>query len=376
MSFIDLQAFLEKMPDRGIPACELSVLHRGEQVYRASVGFADPEKTRPASPDDLYWIFSASKVITCIAAMRLVEQGKMSLDDPVSRYLPSFSSLQVRRADGTLVPATKQMTLLHLFTMTGGMVYEIGADPIRNATDRSTVGIVSAMAQIPLAFEPGEHYRYSLCHDVLGAVVEVVSGMPFSKYLQENIFDPLEMKDIGFRPTEAQWARFSAAYQQNGTCEPPTLRDKLNCYALSDSFESGGAGLFSSVDDYAKLMTALSLGGTAKNGYRVLKPETVAMLGENRLSVTAQNDFVTTRLYGYGWGLCGRAHVNPTVSLSPTGVGEFGWDGAAGALALADPKNEVALFFCTHVRSCMYLYHKIHWRIIDMVYDTLGLTEK
>ena len=214
---------------------------------------------------------------------------------------------------------------------------------------------------------------YSLCHDVLGAVVEVASGMPFSEYLQKTIFDPLEMKDIGFRPTREQRARMSALYLQEGAASSPKLVPTENIYALSDEYESGGAGLFSSVDDYAKLLSALSLGGTAKNGYRLLKPETVAMMGENRLSEKARNDFVTTRLYGYGWGLCGRAHMDPLVSLSPTGVGEFGWDGAAGAFALADPKNHVAMFFGSHVRGVQYLYHKVHFKLVDLAYQAMGL---
>ena len=372
MSFSKLDSFMKKMPARGIPACELTVLRHGEQVYRTAVGFADTEGKRPASPDDLYWIFSTTKVVTCIAAMRLVEQGVLHLDDPVSRYLPAFSDLKVKQADGSLAPAKNEMTLLHLFTMTGGLTYDYG-NAVKNATDRSTLGMVNEFAKDPLIFEPGTRYRYSLCHDVLAAVVEVASGMPFSQYLQQNIFDPLGMKDIGFRPTEEQEKRFSAMYLGQTACSPPSPTSNKNPYALTDLFESGGAGLFSSVDEYAKLLTALSLGGTAKNGYRVLKPETVAMLGENHLPLAAQNDFVTTRLYGYGWGLCGRAHMDPTVSLSPTAVGEFGWDGAAGAFALVDPTNQVAVYFGSHVRARAYLYHKIHFKLLDLIYEGLEL---
>ena len=124
MNFSKLDAFMKTMPERGIPGCELAVAKDGEIVYRTSVGFADAAKTKPASKNDLYWIFSATKVITCIAAMRLVEEGKIALDDPVSKYIPEYATMTVKQADGKIVPAKTQMTILHLFTMTGGMTYE------------------------------------------------------------------------------------------------------------------------------------------------------------------------------------------------------------------------------------------------------------
>ena len=220
-------------------------------------------------------------------------------------------------------------------------------------------------------FEPGTHYRYSLCHDVLGAVVEVASGMRFSEYLQKNIFDPLGMVDIGFRPNEEQKSRFSAIYSHkagNRTCKQVPL---VNRFILGSDYDSGGAGLFSTVDEYMKLITALSLGGTAKNGYKVLSEESVRMMGENRLSDSCINNFVNTRLYGYGWGLCGRAHTDPVRSMSLSPIGEFGWDGAAAAFSLIDPVNRISLYFGTHVFGCQYAYHIIHPTIRNMVYEAL-----
>ncbi len=371
VNFEKLDRFIKAMPQRGIPACELSVTKDGKQLYRASVGFAD--EGRLASPSDLYWIFSATKVVTCVAAMQLVEKGVLHLDDPVSRYLPAYENM-VRKEEGSLVPAKEKMTLLHLFTMTGGLTYDISSPSIKNATDKTTVGLAEAIAHEPLVFEPGSHYRYSLCHDVLAAVVEVASGMPFSRYLQENIFDPLGMKDIGFRPNEAQKRRFSAQYIMADAPRTATRVACANNYILSENYESGGAGLFSSVDDYMKMLTVLACGGKTEEGYVLLTPESIAMMGENRLAPEALNDFVTTRLYGYGWGLCGRAHMDPAVSLSPTAVGEFGWDGAAGAFALVDSTNRIAVYFGTHVCGFTYLYHKIHFKLLDLIYE--GLEEK
>ena len=210
-----LDRFLDEMPQRGIPGCDLSVSRDGHEVYRRAVGFSDAEMKRPVDKSTLWWIFSASKVLTCVAAMRLVEEGRLKLTDRVSDYLPSFAELTIRQKDGTLVPATEPMRILHLFTMTGGMDYDLNVPAIAEARalpGANTLSICSAMAKIPLRFEPGTHYRYSLCHDVLAAVTEVVTGMKFSDYMNETIFAPLGMKDTGFHPTEAQLTRFAQAF--------------------------------------------------------------------------------------------------------------------------------------------------------------------
>ncbi len=374
MSFQTIDNLMEQLTHCGFPACELVVTHRGEQVYRGGVGYSDHEKNKKVTNNDLYWIFSATKPITCVAAMRLVERGLIDLNDPVSKYIPAFGNLSVKQSDGSIAPAQNVMTVEHLFTMCGGMDYDLQAPAIQEVRldpNATTFELVSAMAKKPLMFEPGTNYRYSLCHDVLAAIVEVVSGMTFGEYLQTNIFDPLEMDDIGFHPTEEQQKRISAQYRAKvyaGEAEPiPTA----NHFRLSDRYESGGAGLFTKPDTYIKFLNALSLGGTAKNGYCLLKEDTVKLLQENRLCDAAWKSFSTTRLHGYGWGLCGRVHVNPVYSMSKSAVGEFGWDGAAGAFALADPSKQVALYFATHVLGHSYVYHHIHPMIRDLAYTAI-----
>ena len=127
MDFSKLESYFKTLPARGIPGCEIAVAFEGEIVYRSSAGYADAQMTKPTSKDDLYWIFSATKVITCIAAMRLVEEGKLHLEAPVSKYIPEFGNVKVQQADGTLAPAKNVMTIEHLFTMTGGLDYDIKA---------------------------------------------------------------------------------------------------------------------------------------------------------------------------------------------------------------------------------------------------------
>lgn len=144
-------------------------------------------------------------------------------------------------------------------------------------------------------------------------------------------------------------------------------------YRYSDCYDSGGAGLATTVNDYMKLLSALACGGTSPEGYRVLRPETVAMLTRGFLGDSARADFMPGRLYGYSWGLCGRVHPEPHLSFAKSPFGEFGWDGAAASFALVDPTNRISLFFATEVLGCHYAYNAIHPLLRDLAYEGLGL---
>lgn len=379
MNTSELDRYLDLLPQFGIPACDFSVSLEGKQVYRHSAGFADHAKTVPVTENDIYRVYSVSKITTCICALRLMEEGRLKPDDPVAKYLPAFANLTVRQKDGALLPAQNPMTVEHLFTMTGGLDYELKTEPILNAAaspEANTVSLVSALAQGPLHFEPGTRYRYSLCHDVLAAVVEVIAGMPFAEYVRTNITEPLGMTDTGFRPSEEQKKRFVQAHRfVHGQMKALPIDGEADHsrFVLCKGYDSGGAGLFSTVNDQMKLLTTLANGGTSPEGYRVLKPETIAMMGENRLPDTAYPDHHPTRLYGYGWGLCGRAHVNKALSRARSAEGEFGWDGAAGAFALVDPKNRVAMYFGMQVLGCAFSYHKVFPDLRDLGYALLGI---
>lgn len=376
MDFEKLTQFQDSLYKCGIPGNDIIVTWKGKTVYRHCAGFADAAQKKPLAPKAVYRLYSASKIFTCTCAMRLVEEGKLSLEDPVSKYLPEYANIKKFDSKGNLVPCTETLRVIHLFTMTGGMDYNTGHETIVRAAaqpNAGTVSVMRAMAEKPLLFEPGSHFRYSLCHDVLGAVIEVASGMRLGEYMKKVIFDPLDMSDMGFQTTEEQNARFCdlfAFVPGTGTnVQIPNVNDPL-----CPGFESGGGGLIGTVDDYIKLLTALSLGGTL-NGYRLLKPETIAQMEVNRLGADAHNDFVgqLSRLFGYGWGLCGRAHMNPDYSFGRTSVGEFGWDSATGMYALVDRKNELALFYSMHLLSCNFAYHILHPMIRDMVCEALDI---
>ena len=374
MNFSKLDAFLKDLPACGIPGCELAVTYKGEPVYRGFAGYADAAKARPVSENDLYYVFSISKITTCVCAMRLVEEGKLGLDDPVSKYLPAYAYLTVKGSDGKPYPAKNVMTIRHLFTMTGGLDYDLKSAPILRAKQNpnaDTLSLVNAMAETVLQFEPGTKYCYSLCHDVLAAVVEVVSGMRFSDYVQKYVFDPLSMTDTGYHLPAEKRQRMADIYTFTNRTMKATPADLQNSYILNDRYDSGGAGLYSSANDQIKLLTVLANGGTTQDGYSLLRPETIRMMTVNQLPDSAMPQFCPTRLYGYGWGLCGRVHMNPTVSRSRSAVGEFGWDGAAGAFGLVDPEKQVALYFGMHVRGCDYAYHTVHPTIRDLAYEAI-----
>lgn len=375
MDFTKLDKYMDRLTDRGIPFAELAVSKDGKIVYRRLVGFSDAEQTKPLDGTELYWLFSVSKVLTCTMAMKLVEEGKIRLDAPVSEYLPAYKNIFVRNRDNTVTRAQNEMKIVHLFTMTAGLDYNVKSPNIVRAIERSggdTLEVVSSFVEAPLNFEPGTHYRYSLCHDVLGAVVEVASGMKFSEYVKRYLTEPLEMKNTGFKPTKEQLSRFATMYRYDNGTATATPMELTNELILGDKYESGGAGIFSNTADYIKFVTALANGGVAENGYRLLKPETVQMMTKNYLTDSQRTEFVGTKFFGYGWGLCGRVHLDPIVSESLSPVGEFGWDGAANSFSMIDLTNRVAFFLGKQVQGCAYGHHKIDPTVRNLVYEGLN----
>ena len=296
---------MEALPARGMPGCELAVSYMGKQVYRKRVGYSDAAGTRPTSENDLYWVFSVSKITTCVSAMRLVEEGKLRLDDPVSKYLPAYAHLTVLQLDGSVRPAQNVMTVEHLFLMTAGLDYDFSHAAFtraRSIPNVSTQEIANALAMSALRFEPGTRYLYSLCHDVLAAVVEVAAGERFCDYVQRTVFTPLGMNDSSYHPSPEAKARIADMYHHIHGLYQAEPTESTTRYNFSDRYDSGGAGVCSSVTDQLRLMTVLANGGSTEDGYSLLKPETIAMMQVNRLPLEARPSFNPTRLFGYGWG--------------------------------------------------------------------------
>ncbi|MBE7000970.1 MAG: beta-lactamase family protein [Ruminococcaceae bacterium] len=373
MDFTELKALIDRMPSYDIPAADCIVIHKGQTVFRHMTGYADIEAGEKLTEKHLYNLYSASKVATCATALTLLDKGCYKLDDPVYAYLPEFREMWVKKeGSDELVMAKIPVTIRQLFTMTAGLTYDLDTPYIRavraekgdSATTRDYVG---AIAKNPLIFEPGTHYNYSLCHDVLGALIEVWSGKTFGKCMKEALFDPIGMTETGFARTDAVMSR--VAYQYAGYQHADGSWDrkyKDNPFVFGPLYESGGAGLISSVNDYALFVDAMTHHGKTRTGEQILKPETVDLMRKDQLSPACRADFDTKiNRPGYSYGLGVRTLVDAT--KSPSAFGEFGWDGAAGAYLIIDPENEVSVMYAQHEFGAPW--H--HTEIRDAVYAGL-----
>ncbi len=376
--FSQLHAYLEQLHrEKGVPGCAVAVYRHGEPVYSACVGYADRAQTRPTAESDLYFLYSCSKPITVTAAMQLVEQGKMDLDDPVCRYLPEYAAAYYLQ-DGQPVAVGDTMRLRHLFTMSAGLTYSLNTEAIRAVRKQTgnaatTRQMVAAFIREPLSFPPGQQFQYSLCHDVLAAVVEVVSGLRFGDYLQEHIFRPLGMTDTGFFPTPAQYARIADQYTVNNEKQIVPVAKQNAGFQLSAQYESGGAGLVSSLTDYGRFAAAMACGGQAANGARLLRPETVDQMRTQQMnSYVMHNTFSCAAGAGYGYGLGVRTLIDRSAGQRSC-LGEFGWDGAAGSYILMDPTPQVAIVYTQHVLNWPSRFGAMHIPVRDLTYEALGL---
>ncbi|MCQ2430451.1 MAG: beta-lactamase family protein [Clostridia bacterium] len=360
----------------GVPGCDVMVTRGHELLYRHTCGVSDYESKKPVAGNELYYMYSCTKPLTVTCGLRLWEEGLLDLDAPVADYLPAFRDVFLLKG-GQRVPPVNPPTVRHLFTMSAGLDYAGGGEAEAELLEKSqhtagTVEIVNTYASRPLCFEPGHEFLYSNCHDVLAAVIEVVSGMKFADYMAKVIFDPLGMSDSTFDETDAVRARLAAQYVSDpqGRVTPTDLN---NWFIVTPNYQSGGAGLITSTADYAKFADALACGGMGYNGYRLLKPETVVMLHTEQLhTFVMNNNFSCAAGPGYGYGLGVRTRIEQ-VNGARSPIGEFGWDGAAGAYVMMDDLNQLSIAFSMHVLSWPFCIGYDHGTIRDMVYDVLGL---
>ena len=360
--------------DAGVPSCGLVVFKNHEKIYEHFAGYADSEKTKKANGKTLYFMYSCTKPLTVTAGMMLWERGLLDLDAPVEKYLPEFKDVFLVR-DGKRVKPQNTMTVRHLFTMSAGFDYSLGAEPIKEAIKKSNYTIstremMKAIIATPLSFEPGEKFQYSLCHDVLACVIEAVSGIRFSEFMKKNIFEPLGMDSTCFHVSEeAKEVRMAGLYKWN----EGIIREfsKNNAFIFSKEYDCGGAGLTSCTDDYAIFADAMACGGIAKNGYRLLKKETVDLMKKDALIgfVNHPETFSTCVGEGYTYGLGVRVLTDKTNGAKAP-LGEFGWDGAAGSCFSADTDNGIGMIFVQH----MFMWPNaeggdVHVKMRNIFYD-------
>lgn len=361
-----LTDFLTDRAHLDVPGNALLIRRGGEELFRCFTG--------DAKADTLFRVYSMTKVVTVTAALQLYEQGLYAMDDPLGDYIPEFAQMTVwDEAAGRAVPAKHPIRIRDLFCMSAGLTYEgdWGETPRRLKAIRSelaaaypnesytTQQYVRRMAEAPLAFEPGTHWNYSLCHDVLGALVEVLSGQTLGEYMQAHIFAPLGMTNTFFRCPAEKCANIA-------THDDPAADAKFGSQAR---YESGGGGLLSTADDYMTFAETLTRMGTSPKGVRILGRKTVDLLRMDQLSPAQKADFNWDYLTGYSYGLGVRTLVDPAAAGIPGSKGEFGWCGVLGTWVLMDPAEELTVVYMHQRYPNLEKYVQTHLR--PMIYGAI-----
>lgn len=338
------------------------IARKGKIGYYESFGFRNKETKALMKSDSVFRIYSMSKPIVSVALMMLHEEGRVYLTDPVEQYIPAFKNqtvlVRLEKDEDTgqetliTVPAKRKMTIQDLLRHTSGLIYGWGTHPVDKMYQKAGIypGIIAGrtqtlaefvrrLGQIPLKNHPGDKFEYSVSVDVLGHVIEVISGMPLDQFLEERIFSPLGMKDTGFYVKEENLDRIAefepVINPKTGKPAPtPSFRTK-------PTFFSGGGGLVSTTEDYLRFSQMLLNGGQL-DGVRILSPKTVRYMTSDHLGAVANaNEPSYSPGYGYGFGLGFAVRLTDGMSGSPGSAGEYNWGGAAGTAFWIDPKEDL-----------------------------------
>lgn len=334
------------------------VLQHGRELAYYEAGYRDVAGSKKMTRDTIFRLYSMTKPVTSAAAMILLEEGKIDLLDPVSKFLPGFQDQYVIE-NGVKIPVTKPATIQNLLNMTSGLVYPGEGNPaeIRNtplmeeiiaklSTPEAlkTVDIANRIGELPLAFMPGTTWQYGLSADVLGAVIEVVSGMSYGEFLKKRIFEPLGMQDTAFYVPAARQNRLAKVYREteDGLVEEHFSHLGIqNTMEREPAFESGGAGLTSTIDDYARFTQMLLQKGEYQ-GRRILSQETVRFMTTAHVSAQQQRGVETWEsLAGYTYGNLMRIMTSPESAGGLGSLGEYGWDGWLGTYMMNDPAHDL-----------------------------------
>jgi len=386
MSSQRLQALtdlLQGYTDSGmLPGAVVSITRRGQVVHESAVGFRDMESGEALAPDDIFRIASQTKAIVSVGVLMLQERGLLLIGDPLSKYLPEYAetTVAVPGDEGyEVVAAERPITIRHLLTHTAGIGYGWGVaaeewdeadiqgwyfghreEPIRET--------VRQMAALPMDAQPGTEYVYGYSTDILGALIEVVSGQPLDAFLQENLFDPLEMNDTHFYLPEEKRDRLTVVYSisEEGLERAPEESDMIAQGGYVDgpraSF-SGGAGLLSTARDYGRFMQMMLNGGQL-NGQRILAPSTVRLMTVNHLD---RIEYTWARGIGFGLGFSVLEDLG--AFGAPGSLGEYGWGGAYHSTYWADPEEELVVIYFTQVIPATGLDD--HAKLRTMIYSSI-----
>lgn len=353
-----------------LPGTLTLVARHGKIAYLKAQGLMDVERDRPMTRDSLFRIYSMTKPITSIAMMQLYEQGRFLLNDPVHKFIPAWKNLQVHSSgvypNFITLPTQRDMTIRDLMTHMSGLTYgfmnrtnvdaayrELRLDGSRTLTLES---LVATLATLPLEFSPGSAWNYSVATDVLGYLVEVISGQSLDEYLQTHVFAPLNMNDTGFRVGAAKLDRFAACYEYQ-TGDRFSLQDDPQDSFFSSPearFLSGGGGLVSSIDDYYNFAQALANGGVLE-GNRIIGRRTLEFMRMNHLPANQDlpqlsvGGFSETPYEGTGFGLGFSVKTDVARSQTIGSTGEYGWGGMASTNFFIDPVEDLVMIFMTQL---------------------------
>ena len=377
-----LDAAMQKAVDsRELPGAVVLIARDGQLVYAKSFGWQDREKNIPMSNDSIFRLYSMTKPVVSVAAMMLVEEGRLGLQEPVSKYIPEFKEMKVgvesKDADGkpviTLVDAKRQITVQDLLRHTSGLTYGMLGAP--NAIKKMYLDaqifsqkwvladFVKALARLPLEFQPGTTWEYSHSTDVLGRVIEVASGQSLDVFLAERIFAPLKMVDTAFQVPPEKLDRLAQAMPDVYTGKTPELID----FSKQQTFFAGGHGLVSTAVDYLRFAQMLANGGELE-GARILGPRTVEYMTSNHVNPQIDKGPAYLPGPGYGFGLGFATRIDRGQSEWPGSPGDFFWSGYAGTYFWVDPEEELVPVLMTQ-EPLRRQYYRVLMR--NLVYQAI-----
>jgi CubicO group peptidase (beta-lactamase class C family) len=383
--------FAGYVDDGRLAGWQVVVTRRGEVAHSSTYGLRDVEAGAPVEPDTLWRIYSMTKPLTSVAAMMLWEEGRFELTDEISRWLPEFADLRVYDKGSALkpytVPAVEPIRVWHLLTHTAGLTYGFLQTSVVDGLYRAAgydlyppvgvdlAGACQAWARLPLLFQPGTAWGYSVATDVLGRLVEVVSGQSLAAFFAGRILGPLRMTDTRWWVDEVDAKRLAALYVPHPVTGQAMRFDDLGARALEEpELLSGGGGLISTAADYHRFTQMLARGGEL-DGVRLLGPRTVRFMTRNHLpgghdlGQLSTGGFAETTFDGIGFGLGFAVVENPIPSRVPSSVGEYYWGGAASTAFWVDPVEEItALLFTQLLPSST---HQLRPQLRQLVYSAL-----
>ena len=349
------------------PGGAVLIARHGELAYYDCAGYADVETKRPWQRDLIARIYSMTKPVTAVALMMLYEEARIHLDDPVEAYLPEFKNRQLLIPGATSLDQTEtaktKMTIRHLLTHTSGLSYLSNPRLLGEAYAKEKLGLnlayggldkmVRRIAELPLEWEPGTKWQYSAAVDVIGRIVEVVSGMTLDQYFATRIFEPLGMTDTGFSVPDSSLSRFPSLYQ--ATPNGMTLNEKPEAsiwrQSKVDTF-CGGGGLVGTIDDYWRFAEMLR-GGGQLSGARLLSPRTLKLASCNHLpgdiASMGPSSWAETSFEGVGFSLLGSVILDPAKAQASAQVGDYGWGGAAGTFFWVSPADDMVVILFTQL---------------------------